>query len=113
MVFQRLFKQSSVEEVSVNEAKAKQQAGAVVVDVREPHEWREGYIPGAKLIPLSSLASRARELDPTKEIIAVCRSGNRSKSAALILQRAGFTRVSSMAGGMISWLRQHFPVSYT
>ncbi len=111
MVFQRLFKQSSVEEVSVDEAKEKQQAGAVVVDVRELNEWRAGYIPGAKLILLGSLASRMRELDPTKEIIAVCRSGNRSKSAALILQRAGFTRVSSMAGGMISWLRQHFPVS--
>jgi sulfur dioxygenase len=53
-----------------------------------------------------------QELDQSKEVIAVCRSGNRSISAALILQRAGFTRASSMAGGMLSWLRQHFPVSY-
>jgi rhodanese-related sulfurtransferase len=112
MVFQRLFKQPSVEEVSVDEAKAKQKVGAVIVDVREPNEWREGFIPGAKLIPLASLASRARELDPSKEVIAVCRSGNRSISAALILQRAGFTRVSSMAGGMSSWMRHRFPVSY-
>jgi rhodanese-related sulfurtransferase len=95
MVFQRLFNKPSIEEVSAEEAKAKQQAGAMVVDVREPYEWREGYIPGAKLIPLRSLASRVQELDPSNEVIAVCRSGNRS-----------------MAGGMISWLRQHFPVSY-
>jgi rhodanese-related sulfurtransferase len=113
MVFQRLFHKQSIEEVSAEEAKAKQKAGAVIVDVREPHEWRAGYIPGAKLIPLGSLAKRAQELDPSKEAIAVCRSGNRSISAALILQRAGFTRVSSMAGGMTSWMRHHFPVSYT
>ena len=50
MVFQRLFNKLSVVEVSAGEAKAKQQAGAVIVDVREPYEWREGYIPGAKLI---------------------------------------------------------------
>ena len=52
MVFQRLFnKPSPIEEVSAGEAKAKQQAGAVIVDACEPYEWREGYIPGAKLIP--------------------------------------------------------------
>jgi len=112
MVFQRLFNRPSVEEVSAEEAKAKQKTGAVIVDVREPHEWREGYIPGAKLIPLGSLAGRVRELDPSKEVIAVCRSGNRSMSAALILQRAGFTQVSSMAGGMMSWMRHRFPVSH-
>lgn len=111
MVFQRLFNKPSIEEVSAEEAKAKQKAGAVIVDVREPSEWREGYIPGAKLIPLGSLAKRAQELDPSKEVIAVCRSGNRSISAAVILQRAGFTRVSSMSGGMISWTRYRFPVS--
>jgi rhodanese-related sulfurtransferase len=111
MVFQRLFNRPSVEEVSAEEAKAKQKIGAVIVDVREPHEWREGYIPGAKLIPLWSLAGRVQELDPSKEVIAVCRSGNRSKSAVLILQRAGFTQVSSMAGGMISWMRNRLPVS--
>ncbi|HEV2580058.1 MAG TPA: rhodanese-like domain-containing protein [Ktedonobacteraceae bacterium] len=111
MVFQHLFHRSSVEEVSAEEAKAKQKAGAVIIDVREPHEWREGYIPGAKLIPLGSLAKRAQELDSSKEIIAVCRSGNRSISAALILQRAGFTQASSMAGGMISWIRHRYPVS--
>ncbi len=113
MVFQRLFHKSSIEEVSAEDAKAKQKAGAVIVDVREPYEWREGYIPGAKLIPLRGLSGRVQELDPTKEIIAVCRSGNRSISAALILQQAGFTQVSSLVGGMISWTRHRFPVSYT
>ena len=112
-MFQRLFNRPSIDEVSAEETKAKQKAGAVVVDVREPHEWRGGYIPGAKLISLGSLAKRAQELDPSKEVIAVCRSGNRSITAAMILQRAGFTQVSSMAGGMISWTRHRLPVSHT
>jgi rhodanese-related sulfurtransferase len=60
MVFQRLFNKPSIEEVSAEEAKAKQKAGAVIVDVRESHEWHEGYIPGAKLIPLGILAIRGR-----------------------------------------------------
>ena len=112
MVFQHLLHKPPIKEVSAEEAKAKQKTGAVIVDVREPYEWQEGYIPGAKLIPLHRLSGRVQELDPTKEVIAVCRSGNRSKSAALILQRAGFAQVSSMAGGMTSWTRHHFPVSY-
>jgi rhodanese-related sulfurtransferase len=45
MVFQRLFNKPSIEEVSAEEAKAKQKAGAMIVDVREPSEWREGYTP--------------------------------------------------------------------
>ena len=76
------------------------------------------YMSGAKGIsqaraisPLASLARRVKELDPAKEIVAVCRSGNRSISAALILQRAGYTKVSSMAGGMMSWMRHRFPVT--
>ncbi|HZS76743.1 MAG TPA: rhodanese-like domain-containing protein [Ktedonobacteraceae bacterium] len=109
-MFQHLFKRPSVQEISVEETRARQKAGAVIVDVREPYEWREGYIPGAKLISLGSLAGRVGELDPSKEVIAVCRSGNRSISAALILQRAGFTQVSSMTGGMMSWTRRGFPI---
>jgi len=111
MIFQRLLRRPDVVEVSAEEARAKQRAGAVLVDVRELYEWSEGHIPGARHIPLASLARRVKELDPAKEIVAVCRSGNRSISAALILQRAGYTKVSSMAGGMMSWMRHRFPVT--
>lgn len=110
-MFRHLFKRPDVAEVSAEEALAKQKAGAVLVDVRELHEWNEGRIPGARHIPLGSLARLAKELDPAREVIAVCRSGNRSISAALILQQAGYTKVSSMAGGMISWMRHRFPVT--
>ena len=110
MVFRNFFSKPAVAEVSPEEARVKQQAGAVIVDVREPYELREGYIPGAVHIPLKSLSPRMKELDPSKEIVVVCRSGNRSITAAQFLQQGGFPQVSSMAGGMIGWTRQRFPV---
>jgi rhodanese-related sulfurtransferase len=109
-VFRNFFSKPAVAEVSPEEARAKQQAGAVIVDVREPYELREGYIPGAVHIPLRSLSPRMKELDPSKEIVVVCRSGNRSITAVQFLQQGGFMQVSSMAGGMIGWARQRFPV---
>jgi rhodanese-related sulfurtransferase len=109
-VFRNFFSKPAVAEVTPEETRAKQQAGAVIVDVREQNELREGYIPGAVHIPLGSLSRRMKELDPSKEIVIVCRSGNRSITAAQFLQQGGFTQVSSMTGGMISWARQRFPV---
>ncbi len=109
-MFRNFFSKPAVVEVTAEEARTKQQTGAVIVDVREPNELREGYIPGAVHIPLRSLSPRMKELDPSKEIVVVCRSGNRSITAVQFLQQGGFTQVSSMAGGMISWTRQRFPV---
>ncbi len=109
-MFRNFFSRPAVVEVTPEEARAKQRAGAVIVDVREPYELREGYIPGAVHIPLRSLSSRMKELDPSKELVIVCRSGNRSITAAQVMQQGGFSQVSSMSGGMISWTRQRFPV---
>jgi rhodanese-related sulfurtransferase len=109
-LFRNFFSKPAVVEVTAEEARTRQQAGAVIVDVREPYELREGYIPGAVHIPLRSLSQRMKELDPTKEIVIVCRSGNRSVTAAQFLQQGGFPQVSSMAGGMIAWSRQRYPV---
>jgi rhodanese-related sulfurtransferase len=111
MNLRHLFHQPSVAEVTPEEARAKQQAGAVIVDVREPSEWSEGIIPGAVLLSLGALSGRLRELDPSREIITVCRSGHRSLSAAQLLQRAGFSRVESLSGGMIGWKQKHFPIT--
>ncbi len=109
-MFRNFFNKPAVVEVTAEEARTKQQAGAVIIDVREPYELREGYIPGAVHIPLRSLTHRMKELDPSKEFVMVCRSGNRSITAAQFMQQGGFPQVSSMAGGMISWTRQKLPV---
>jgi rhodanese-related sulfurtransferase len=110
MVFRHFFSKPAVAEATPEEPRAKQQAGVVVVDVGEPYEWQEEHIPGAVHMPLGSLSRRLKELDPSREVIAVCRSGHRSIIAAQILQQGGFSQVSSMAGGMISWRRRGSPV---
>jgi len=83
-----------------------------VVDVREPHEFTGplGHIPGAKLVPLGSLAEQAKTLSAAAPIVTVCRAGGRSAQATLILKKAGFERVANLAGGMLRWRTQQFAV---
>lgn len=109
-MLRRLLGFVQVPEVTPAEAAARQRAGALLLDVREPDEWRAARIPGARLIPLHELPSRLAELDPQREIIVVCRSGNRSAHATAYLQRAGFARVANLAGGLIAWSRAGLPV---
>jgi len=90
-------------EVSVSKAATMRDAGAFVLDVREPSEWNQVHIPGATLIPLGQLASRVDELPKDQEIVVVCHSGNRSAQGRDILLSAGFDQVTSMAGGMTQW----------
>ncbi|MBN2007443.1 MAG: rhodanese-like domain-containing protein [Anaerolineae bacterium] len=75
----------------------------VIIDVREPEEYAVGRIPGATLIPLGELAKRTDEVPTDKPVVMVCRSGNRSAEAVKILQKAGFTNIHNMTGGMIEW----------
>lgn len=98
-------------EINVADAKAKKDAGAFMLDVREPSEWNEFHMPGATLIPLGQLASRVNELPKDKEIVVVCRSGNRSATGRDILKQAGFTSVTSMAGGMNDWRSKGFAIA--
>ncbi|MBN2392585.1 MAG: rhodanese-like domain-containing protein [Anaerolineae bacterium] len=78
--------------------------GAIsIIDVREPDEFATGRIPGATLIPLGELAGRADEVPTDVPVVMVCRSGNRSSQAVQILQKAGFTNIHNMTGGMIAW----------
>jgi rhodanese-related sulfurtransferase len=96
-------------EISVEEAVAKQQAGAFILDVREPSEWNDAHIAGATLIPLGELQARVNELPKDKEIVVVCRSGNRSAEGRDILLNSGFTQVTSMAGGLNQWKAAGYP----
>ena len=71
----------------------------VVLDVRERIEWTAGHIPGALHMPLDELGARTVELPGERMIVAVCRSGNRSRWAVRDLRRAGF-EVENLRGGM-------------
>jgi len=97
--------------VSVSEASALHDAGAFVLDVREPSEFAAGHIAGATLIPLGELATRTSEVPHDKTVVVVCHSGNRSAQGRDILRQAGFTNVTSMAGGMTDWSAAGLPVT--
>jgi len=81
----------------------------MVVDVRQPEEYREGHIAGSKLIPLGELPRRLKELPQAREIVCVCASGSRSRSATKILMEAGYKGIN-MNGGMFTWQRSGLPV---
>jgi len=76
-----------------------------VLDVREPSEFIGplGHIRGATLVPLGELAARAKDLPKDMPIVAVCRAGSRSAQATAILQKAGFTDIANLPGGMLRW----------
>lgn len=79
--------------------------GAVIVDVRELHEWDAGHIDGALHIPLGSLPARADELPRDRDVVVYCFMGGRGSRAAELLRRAGFGRARNLTGGYQAWLR--------
>ena len=84
-----------------------------IVDVREPEEYDGplGHIAGARLLPLGQLAGSLAGLDRERPVVTVCRAGGRSAQATLVLQKAGFTKVANLAGGMLRWHSQGLAVA--
>jgi sulfur-carrier protein adenylyltransferase/sulfurtransferase len=76
-----------------------------LVDVRQPREYQDGHIPGARLIPLPDLETSLEELRRTPNLIFYCRSGARSMVAAnsAVDQLGPSIRVANMVGGFLAW----------
>jgi len=90
----------------VDVAWLREHAGHVrLIDVREPAEWEGplGHIAEAELVPLGMLRTAAASWSADTPLAVICRSGARSGMAALELERQGFSRVASIAGGMVAW----------
>ena len=98
------FLKKKYETVSPAKAKEAQDHGAMLIDVRESHEYRSGHAPGAKHISVQVIERRLGEIPKEREIIVVCQSGMRSQRAADILSRNGY-KVLNVSGGMIGWQR--------
>ena len=96
-------------EVSVDEAYQMVQSGTFVLDVRTQEEWDEYHTPNATLIPLDQLQARLSEVPKDKEILVVCRSGNRSQQGRDILLAAGYN-ATSMTGGLKEWYAKGYPI---
>ncbi|MGW4898634.1 rhodanese-like domain-containing protein [Kitasatospora sp. NPDC004240] len=103
------------------EARRRAAAGALLLDVRTPGEWRDARIPGAAHLPLADLiatsalaegplsrASLAALVDG-RQVVVICRSGRRSQQAASLLVRAGVD-AADVVGGLIAWAEDGLPV---
>ncbi len=99
-------------EVNTDEAYQMYQNGAFVVDVRTQEEWNEYHAPNTTLIPLDELQARLAEVPKDREILVICRSGNRSQQGRDILLAAGYN-ATSMAGGLKEWYAKGYPTEGT
>jgi hydroxyacylglutathione hydrolase len=90
---------------------ASDDAGILVLDVRDEDEYAAAHIPGSVHIPYAELSSRLAELPGERAVATICSGGKRSGLAASILQREGFERVLHVAhGGVATWKRDGNPV---
>lgn len=101
-----------VREVTVDDARARQAAGALLVDVREESEWAAGHAAGATHLGKGVIERdvEARIPDRGAEVLLYCGGGYRSVLAADALQRMGYTNVASVAGGWRAWQEAGAPV---
>lgn len=77
---------------------------AKLIDVREVSEWKEGYIPGAQLIPLATISAQALPAIEDKKLVIYCRSGKRSLTACNTLIKQNPTlEVYNLEGGILAW----------
>ena len=81
-----------------------------VIDVREPWEFAQGHVPGARLIPLGRLGEHLQELDPERPVALICQTGSRSRSAAALLGSRGYTTVYNVTDGTQGWMRSGLPL---
>jgi DMSO/TMAO reductase YedYZ molybdopterin-dependent catalytic subunit/rhodanese-related sulfurtransferase/glyoxylase-like metal-dependent hydrolase (beta-lactamase superfamily II) len=100
---------SRTPQVSARAANSMLDNGAVLLDVREPHEWQTGHAPQAILIPMGQVQHHRHELPDTKRIIVVCRSGGRSAAITDALRAHGHEAVN-LTGGMCAWTAAGLPV---
>lgn len=86
------------------------QTPPVLIDVREPGEFASGRAKGAKNIPMSQLAARVNEFPRNRDVLLICQSGNRSRTAAHYLQAHGIERVINVSGGTTVWRMHGLPM---
>lgn len=97
------------QQVGARAAKAQVDAGALLLDVREPAEWEIEHAPDALLMPMGKVREEQGDLPRDRRIVVVCRSGGRSAAVTESLRVCGFDAVN-LAGGMCAWAAAGLPV---
>jgi rhodanese-related sulfurtransferase len=77
----------------------------LLLDVREPWEWETARIEGSQHIPMREVPARLGEIDPDREVVAICHHGGRSQQVAMFLDKNGFSKVHNLQGGVDAWSR--------
>lgn len=93
------------------ELKSLLSAGCCLVDVREPVEYAEYHIDGAKPIPLGQLEKRIGEIDRNAPVVVMCRSGKRGLEALKKLESFGIKGTRNLEGGILAWKAAGHPVN--
>ena len=96
-------------EIDVAELEKRLQDSGTLVDAREPMEYVDGHVPGARLFPMGQLASRLAEIDKDGPVYLICRSGNRSGAMLDLLVAQGFDAYN-VAGGTVAWAQSGRPL---
>jgi rhodanese-related sulfurtransferase/transcriptional regulator with XRE-family HTH domain len=100
-----------VRTIGVREAEALVAEGHVdIVDVREPHEWATGHVPGARLVPLARLRDEPDSAGLGPRVLFVCAKGVRSASAAATAEARGIAEVYTLDGGTAAWASAGLPL---
>ena len=85
----------------------------LLVDVREAWELAIARLPAALHIPMAEVPARLAELDPSRDVVVMCRSGARSLSVARYLEAQGYRSVANLTGGILAWRRDVDPALAT
>jgi rhodanese-related sulfurtransferase len=81
-----------------------------VIDVRDAHEWNDGYLAGARLVPLAQLKANPKASLARDGVLFVCAAGVRSQTAARVAAMHGLTKVYSLNGGTRGWVKAGLPL---
>jgi len=102
----------TIPELSVDEARARQAAGARLIDVREDGEWEAGHAAGAEHLGKGVIERDIERTVPDRdaELLLYCGGGFRSLLAGDALRRMGYTHVTSVAGGWRAWQEAGAPI---
>lgn len=105
MKWSALFKPvGNLDPVEAKEFMAARPAGGYqLLDVRQPGEYEQEHLAGARLIPLKELPERVGELDPAQPVLVYCAIGGRSRAAAQYLNGQGFNEIYNLSGGIKAW----------
>jgi rhodanese-related sulfurtransferase len=88
------------------------QGSVEVIDVRDPHEWIDGHVPTARLVPLAELRQNPRAALPRDGVIFVCAAGVRSETAARLAAQQGLKEVYNLTGGTRAWIKAGLPLEH-